>query len=622
MTELKFFAMMSDIDDDLLLGAIKPVPARKKPAFKAILIAAVLTLLVGALLLTIPFIPKTYELEYQQSDQSTGQDYPQRSVRIYFTDPNGAQKNQYVRLPACVENVFLTWKHLNGIGDEAVLIDYSVPKQTSLFPFAHNVNEGAVLILSEALRDRSDLLESLQKTFAAYLDIPEDMVTLTFADPDNPPPVLEFSYDLQGQTPIFKSGDTMQITVTMTNVSDMDFVHEGFNSEIAPYAYLKMGTACIYPQSVDVRKGDQAKHRLAPGESVSAKVTFEIPEIVSNGYYALLTRFTTHNMAFENAVFIVSEFYDAESQALDEFHEFMNQYTPAESSSMQFHEILNALQYDGVRIMDSVQSIHMDGERFWEESGSAEHFGYSISSRESVYGWAVINQSTFSARVLPDGMSLPAGIEVQDSILHALLRMGYDEQVAQDMLDELKALYELYGHGDMVLASQGLYGERDHAFTGTLLLYYVGDYYLQYQYSDLTTDQDGRQIEFIKYVNIGISEKDQCFMRVSVGMTQTTIRPIIIDAPVVWSQIMESHTPAELSQTHIALLQNALTGGTWQYRGNVPSAYNCMGAIGETEIRYNSEVGLVGLDGFEIRLKESDRLAINKMLESYLPDEE
>ena len=623
MTELKFYSMLSEIDDDLLTEAVTPIPMHKKPTFRILLVAAALTLLLGSVLLSIPFIPKTYELDYLHSAAGQMQEYPTKNVRIYYTNQNGAQRSEYVRLPVCAENVFLAWKHLNGIGDEAVLIDYSVPTQTPLFPFLQNADRDAVLILSEALKDRSELLESLQKTFAAYLGIPENMVTFTFADPDNPPPVLEFSYDLQGQPiPILKPGDTLQITVTMTNVSDMDLVHEGFNSEIAPYAYLKMGTACIYPQSIDVRQGDQAKHRLAPKESVSAKVTFEIPEIVSNGHYALLTRFTTHSTAFENAAFIVSEFYDTESQALDEFHEFMNQYTPAESSSVQFHEILDALQYDGVSIMDSVQRIHMDGERFGKEFGSNEHFGYSISSSESVYSWAVIYQSTFFVKALPDGMSLPAGIEVQDSILHALLRMGYDEQVAKDMLDELKVVYELYGHGEMVLASQALYGNQDHAYTGTLLLCYAEDYYLQYQYRDFTTDQDGKQIEFIKYVNVGISEKDQRFMQIEVGMTQTTVRPIAIQEPVVWSQIMESRTPAELSQTHTARLQDALTGGTWQHCGDTQRAYNCIGMVGENEIRYDSEVGLVWLEGFEIKLKESDRLAINKLLGSYLPDEE
>lgn len=621
MTELKFFAMMSDIDDDLLLGATKPVPARKKPAFKAILIAAVLTLLVGALLLTVPFIPKTYELDYQQSDQSTGQDFPQRSVRIYFTDPSGAHKSQYVRLPACVENVFLTWKHLNDIGDEVVLIDYSVPNHASS-PLGQNTDERAVLRLSEALESRPELLESLQKTFAAYLGISENMVSLTFADPDNLPPMLEFSYDLQGQPPIFKSGDTVQIAVTMTNVSDMDLVHEGFNSEIVPYAYLKMGTAGIYPQSVDVRQGDQAKHHLAPRESVSATLTFMIYETVPNGHYALVTSFLEHQAAFENAAFIVSDVYVTESQVLDEFHTFMNQYTPAESSSAQFQEILDALQYEGESIMDSIDIICADGERFWDNFGSNEHFGYSSSSRESVYGWAEINQSSFSAKVLPDGMRLPAGIEVQDSALHALFRMGYDEQVAKDMLDELKALFELYGLGEMVLASHDQYDDRDHACSGTLLLRYTKDYYLVYQYSDYTTDKDGRQIEFIKSASIGFSGKDQSFMRVSVGMTQTTIRPIALQEPVTWTQIMESNTTAALSQTHIALLQDALTGGTWQHRGNIQSAYNCMGTVGENEIRYDSEEGLVWLDGYEIKLKESDRITIHKMLASYLPDEE
>ena len=85
---------------------------------------------------------------------------------------------------------------------------------------------------------------------------------------------------------------------------------------------------------------------------------------------------------------------------------------------------------------------------------------------------------------------------------------------------------------------------------------------------------------------------------------------------------MESRTPAELSQSHTAWLQDALTGGTWQHCGDAQRAYNCIGTIGENEIRYDSEVGLVWLEGFEIKLKESDRLAINKLLGSYLPDEQ
>ena len=128
MTERKFAQLLSTIDPALIAEAEESVPMRQKPIFRRVLIAAVAAALVLALcssLLIIPFIPTTLGLDYLTSpSDGTEPAFKERNAWIYYVE-NGKQKREYVRLPGSTENVFMAWKHLNGLVENAELLDVS-----------------------------------------------------------------------------------------------------------------------------------------------------------------------------------------------------------------------------------------------------------------------------------------------------------------------------------------------------------------------------------------------------------------------------------------------------------------------------------------------------------------
>ena len=192
MNEQQFTQLLGGIDPDLIARAEAPVSTRKKTGFKLALIAAVLALIVCASLLAIPFIPRTLELDYPTENG----DMDFENVWIYYTDHNGRQKREYVRLPYSAQNVFAAWAHMSGLDGEVALHDIQ-----------HGTDNSATLTVSTALAQHpasEALLKSLQKTYAAYSGIPEQSISFVFS---NYPITLQFSHNLT-ETPIrVKSGD-------------------------------------------------------------------------------------------------------------------------------------------------------------------------------------------------------------------------------------------------------------------------------------------------------------------------------------------------------------------------------------------------------------------------------
>ena len=181
MNEQQFTQLLGGIDPALIARAEAPVPMRKKPRFKLILIAAVLALLACTALVITPFIPTTLGIDYITSPiDGTETAFKERNVWIYYTTESGKKKREYVRLPGDNQNVFAAWAHLNGLGEQYELhgIEYT-DVSTQLGPYVD-------IVCSAALRDHPEsdtLRSSLQKTFARYLGIPENQVTVLFADP-------------------------------------------------------------------------------------------------------------------------------------------------------------------------------------------------------------------------------------------------------------------------------------------------------------------------------------------------------------------------------------------------------------------------------------------------------
>ncbi len=86
-------------------------------------VAACLCLIVVLSSIIIPpYIPTEYNLSYSYVGDDGKEIYiPESNTWIYYVQNNHV-KRERVKLPCSAQNIFLTWKHLNNIGDEVKLI--------------------------------------------------------------------------------------------------------------------------------------------------------------------------------------------------------------------------------------------------------------------------------------------------------------------------------------------------------------------------------------------------------------------------------------------------------------------------------------------------------------------
>ena len=328
MNEQKFTELLGHIDPALIARAENPVPMRQKPIFRRALIAAVaamLALTMCASLVVIPFIPTTLGLDYLTSpSDGTEIAFKERNAWIYYVE-NGKQKREYVRLPGSTENVFMAWKHLNGLDENAELLDVSWTTD------AENQRQVQVQ-LSTALREHPNseaLLDSLQKTLARSFGVMTQNVSFVFNDTVESPLLFYHTYR-SGES--VTAGSRIDIEVGMTNVSDEDIVFTGAWSDFVPKAKLR-ANSIIYTEQLLLPlptdgTDDISEYRLAPGKSHMATYTFEIPADVSSGTYDLIISFGEYSMIFEDTVEVVEltvPDIDTFTINMPEFEKFMQE---------------------------------------------------------------------------------------------------------------------------------------------------------------------------------------------------------------------------------------------------------------------------------------------------------
>ena len=94
---------------------------------------ALVALLVCITVAVIPFIPKTYDLDYGEAALIEEKLFSNhKSVWVYYVNDKGTQKRERVRIPSSTDNVFLTWKHLNTVGDEVKILNYEYQENTDV----------------------------------------------------------------------------------------------------------------------------------------------------------------------------------------------------------------------------------------------------------------------------------------------------------------------------------------------------------------------------------------------------------------------------------------------------------------------------------------------------------
>ena len=127
------------------------------------------------------YIPKEYDLEYEDSQGGAVAAMAERNVWIYYVNQNNKIKRERVRLKPTIRNRFTVWKHLNGIGDEVWLMKASSirndvkRRDDGSLIWDENVETRvtAYITISENIKEYEgyeDLLKSLEKTMLECAD--------------------------------------------------------------------------------------------------------------------------------------------------------------------------------------------------------------------------------------------------------------------------------------------------------------------------------------------------------------------------------------------------------------------------------------------------------------------
>lgn len=429
MNEQKFTELLGGIDPALIARAEESVPMRKKPSFRIALVAVIAALLALSLLLgaaAIAFIPKTYDLDYEIPKQENAS----KVTQIYYLSENGKIKRQSVLLPPTEQNVFMTWKHLNGLGDEVQLLDVT-------YDDVANWSGSYITVqLSTALREHSDsevLLDSLQKTLARKFGVMTQNVSFVFNDTVASP--LQFYYHLQDA--YVGTGYKIDIEVGMTNVSDnKNIVFTGAWSDFVPTAKLRANSIVyveqlIFPLPTEGTT-EIAEYCLGLGESREVTYTFDIPENAELGKYDLILSFGEYSMTFENAVEVVETTVTGDEYL--QFAEFLNGYGFTSADSTKFRWALDNFKYQGSGVfthMNQAKAEWMPG--YSGDIWDGDFCRYQSTTFDSGYTTHV-QKSTFTAMTMPDGITLPAGIFQEDTLTDALAKLGFSN--VQELVEQ------------------------------------------------------------------------------------------------------------------------------------------------------------------------------------------
>lgn len=609
MNEQRFTQLLGGIDPALIARAEESVPMRKKPSFRITLVATIAALLALSLLLgaaAIAFIPKTYDLDYEIPKQENAS----KVTQIYYLSENGKIKRQSVLLPPTEQNVFLTWKHLNGLGDEVQMLDV-------VYEDVANWSGSYITVqLSTALRNHPNseaLLDSLQKTLARSFGVMKQNVSFAFHDPVT----LEFSHDLT-ETPVrLKSGDLFTVTVTMTNVSNEDIVYEGSYSEFIPKAKLLAKSNIyvateIFPE-LHESTGEIAEYRLAPGESKSFTYTFRIPYATSSYIitgHDLTVWFGEQSKTFENVITVIYAY--AAKGAKSAFKDFTLAHTSEDRTELQ--SIWDSYSYQGKNIMEQmIESSgegNMDGTPFEIEHGNVTRgeqtlFSYTKDTRQFQYGWFEFYNYSFTATVLPDGITLPMGITEQDSILEALIKLGIDDQTASDYLAQ---------EGVIILAGPFTTSSVIEEYSGTIeLVCNQTGYTIVYTCQKGIIAQDDPYPHATRSFSLHYALDSQRFLCICLNVDLPTRPNVIFDALPTFTEVDGKETSITLTQEQADALHQAMNKGKWQsYKAD--AEYDCQGMIGQIEFEYASATGHLTVGGFTVTLSGKDRIDLNQIL--------
>ena len=200
MIQDKLTDAITELDSDILERYVRmksSLAEKKKPKHRAWVkwasaVAACFVLVIAVTFIT-QYIPTEYNLNYSYVGDNGKETYiASENIWIYYVD-KGEIERERVKLPCTAQNVFITWKHLNTIGDEVKLIEYKIVSNGNEST-SHFEGEGVVyyeqgdyfalnITVTENLQSYEDyevLIDSLEKSMSEYSNIDFDEINVLF----------------------------------------------------------------------------------------------------------------------------------------------------------------------------------------------------------------------------------------------------------------------------------------------------------------------------------------------------------------------------------------------------------------------------------------------------------
>ena len=602
MTKHKFAELLGSIDPALIARTETPEPARKKAGIMIAIIAAALALLACTALVIIPFIPKTLDVAYEPV-----KGLPE-NVWVYYVNDKGTQKRERVHLPGGTQNIFAAWKHLNVVGNEVEILNYSVEtdatqptvEPNTLWEFvqqqlALSAQKSVTVTLSAQITsyDNYDaLIESLIQTIAKYAGIsPEQVRILIDGEQIGIAGTLQFYHSLQGcDTVAVTAGGKLEITVGMTNVSDQNIEFTGSWSAFAPTAILTMGNTALITHEDFPMTEEYQKYVLAPGESREITYTFPIPEQAVCGAYDLLVTFGEQDFVFEKAVYVIGEYA---TDVATEFHEFLVKYGFYTTDPTQFRAAVEKLSYSGLELFDLMTEVDAD----YAEGYSGEEY----ASRWFSYGYTLQPDHScnnyFAAMAKPDDMRLPCGITFADSLYNSLCKMGLTDHEAEEII----ACLETDGGQQIYLGNNALCITLDDN----------GNYVIRYDFMSglLSSPYPAYAIEFT-YARDTMIMRGFVIKAGNQGFSTDAFTVPITVAPLAYENPDRELNDSD-AQTLIDIFLSY--NGTWK-NGEVDAEFDYRITSKGMVFRYSTRAGVLADSSGYISLSNEHRLMVNEIV--------
>ena len=605
---------ISHIDVDAverLLQIEQDMQAKKKRQRYARLLlipaAALIALMVCMTAVIIPFIPKTLDVAYEPV-----KGLPE-NVWVYYVNDKGTQKRERVNLPGGTQNVFAAWKHLNVVGDEVEILNYSVETDTTQPTVAPNTLWEFVqqqLALSEqktvtvtlspqitSYDNYDTLIDSLTQTIAKYAGIdPEQVRILIDGEQIGIAGTLQFYHSLQDGSAFVlavTAGSKLEITVGMTNVSDQNIEFTGSWSAFAPTAILTMGNTAVIEHEDFPMTEEYQKYVLAPGESREITYTFPIPENAVRGGYDLLVTFGEQDFVFEKAVHVIGE-YLAPTDVAAEFHEFLSIYGFNTTDPTLFRAAVEQLSFSGMNLFDIMTRVPID----YAEGYSGEEHGSQWFS----YGYMTLpngnSNNYFVAKNIPDDMRLPCGITFADTLYHSLCKMGLTDFEAEEIIARL----EIGDEQQIYLGNNGLYLTRDQE----------GNYIMRY--STLTVLSSSNYPAYSLDIIYSRAEMIAQLFLVKAGVGDFSTDAFT--APITIAPLAYESPDKELNDSDAQTLVDIFMGyiGTWKTGELVDAEFDYRIISKGMVYRYSTRTGILADSGGYMSLSNEHRQIVNEIV--------